>query len=68
MKTGERSILEAMNNGVKLTQEEFEAIRALDEDDMSKIPFQGIMSIVVKQANSLAYCIEKERYKKMKNS
>jgi len=68
LKTGERSILEAMNKGVKLTPEEYEAIRAIDEDDPSKRPFQGIMATVLRQANDLAYSIEKERYKKIKNN
>ena len=62
MSTGDRSILEAMNNGVKFTQEEFEAMRAMDADDSSKKPFQGIMTTVIRQANELAYSIEKERY------
>ena len=68
LSTGERSILEAMNNGVKFTSEEFEAMRALDSDDASKKPFQGIMTTVIRQANELAYSIEKERYKKIKVS
>lgn len=67
LSTGERSILEAMNNGVKFTQEEFEAMHAMDNDDASKKPFQGIMTTVIRQANELAYSIEKERYKKLKN-
>ena len=66
MSTGERSILEAMNNGVKFTAEEFEAMRALDNDDASKKPFQGIMTTVIRQANELAFSIAKERYKKIK--
>jgi len=66
MTTGERSILEAMNNGIKFTPEEFEAMRAMDSDDTSKKPFQGIMTTVIRQANELAYSIEKERYKKIK--
>lgn len=68
MSTGERSILEAMNNGVKFTAEEFEAMRAMDSDDTSKKPFQGIMTTVIRQANELAYSIEKERYKKIKSA
>ena len=68
LKTGDRSILEAMNNGVKFTSEEYEAMKALDDDDAAKKPFQGIMSTVIRQANDLAYSIEKERYKKIKNN
>lgn len=64
--TGDRSVLEAMNRGVKFTQEEFEAMHALDGDDSAKKAFQGIMTTVIRQANELAYSIEKERYKKIK--
>lgn len=67
MKCGERSALEALNNGVKLSVAEYEAIKAIDDDDSSKRVFQDIMVTVVKQANDLAYAIERERYKKIKN-
>lgn len=67
LKGGERSALEALNNGVKLTPLEFEAIKSLDnEEDNSKNPFKSIMTVIVKQANELAYAIEKERYNKTK--
>lgn len=66
LKCGERSALEAMNNGIELTVAEFETIKALDDDDSSKRVFQDIMVTVVKQANDLAYAIERERYKKIK--
>lgn len=68
MSTGDRSLLEAMNNGVKFTTEEYEAMKCLDNDDNSKRPFQGIMTTVIRQANDLAYAIEKERYKKLKEA
>ena len=45
---------------------EYEAIKAIDDDDSSKRVFQDIMVTVVKQANDLAYAIERERYKKIK--
>lgn len=68
LKGGERSALEALNNGVKLTPTEFEAITCLDEDvEASKKPFLSIYTTVVRQANELAYAIEKERYNKIKN-
>ena len=66
LKCGERSALEAMNNGIELTIPEFESIKALDDDDSSKRVFKDIMVTVVKQANDLAYAIERERYKKLK--
>lgn len=69
LKGGERSALEALNNGVKLTPTEFEAITCLDEDvEASKKPFLSIYTTVVRQANELAYAIEKERYNKIKNA
>ena len=68
LKGGERSALEAMNNGVKLSPTEYEAIRILDsDDDNTKNPFKSILAIIVKQANELAYAIERERYNKAKN-
>ena len=67
LKGGERSALEALNNGVHLSPIEFEAINALDEDDNAKNPFKSILTIIVKQANELAYAIEKERYNKLMN-
>jgi hypothetical protein len=69
LKGGERSALEALNNGVKLTPIEFEAITCLDEDvEASKKPFLSIYTTVIRQANELAYAIEKERYNKIKNA
>ena len=67
LKGGERSALEALNNGVKLTPTEFEAIKALDDEDSTKNPFKSILTTIVKQANELAYAIEKERYNKLTN-
>lgn len=65
LKGGERSALEALNNGVKLTPIEFEAITCLDDDSESgKKSFLSIMTTVVRQANELAYAVEKERYNK----
>lgn len=69
LKGGERSALEALNNGVKLTPIEFEAITCLDDDvEASKKPFLSIYTTVIRQANELAYAIEKERYNKIKNA
>lgn len=69
LKGGERSALEALNNGVKLTPTEFEAITCLDDDvESSKKTFMSIYTTIVRQANELAYAIEKERYNKVKNA
>ena len=65
LKFGERSILYAMNNGVILDAEEFEAIKCLDtEKENGGKYFESIMTTIVRQANELAYAIEKEKYNK----
>lgn len=67
LKGGERSALEALNNGVKLTPTEFEAITCLDDaEDNSRKSFMSIYTTIVRQSNELAYAIEKERYNKIK--
>jgi hypothetical protein len=65
LKGGERSALEALNNGVNLTPIEFEAIKALDMSETDSTAFKSIMTIVIKQANELGYAIEKEKYNKI---
>lgn len=66
LKFGERSILNAMNLGIKLSPEEFEAIKCLDtEKETNGKYFESILTTIVRQANELAYSIEKERYNKM---
>ena len=67
LKSAQRSALEALNNGIQLTPTEFEAIKALDDEDSTKNPFKSILTTIVKQANELAYAIEKERYNKLTN-
>lgn len=67
LKGGERSALEALNLGVQLTPTELEAIKCLDDDDSSKKPFVSILTTIVRQANELAYAIEKEKYKNITN-
>lgn len=69
LKGGQKSALEALNNGVKLTPEEFESILILDSDDDSKSCIhRPIMATIVRQANELAYAIERERYRKIKSN
>lgn len=69
LKCGERSALEALNNGVKFTPSEFEAMKALDDEvDNGKKAFNSIITTIVRQANELAYSIEKERYNKIANA
>ena len=67
LKGSERSIIEAMNNGAKLTETEFEAIKSFDEIDANNNMYKSIYTTIVRQANELAYAIEKERYNKIKN-
>lgn len=68
LKFGERSALLAMNKGVFLSPVEFEAICSLDKDGeeaKNRKYVINIMSTIVRQANELAYAIERERYNKL---
>lgn len=68
LKFGERSALSALNLGVKLSPVEFEAICALDkegEEAKNRKYVISILSTIVRQANELAYAIERERYNKL---
>lgn len=68
LKFGERSALNAMNAGVKLTPTEFEAICCLDKDGeeaKNRKYMVNILSTIVRQANELAYAIEKEKFNKL---
>lgn len=68
LKTGERSAMEAMNNGIKLTATEFEMIKALDRNDLSNSNENlSIMTTIIRQANEMAFRIEKERHEQRKN-
>ena len=67
LKAGERSILNAMNSGIKFNAIEFEAMKAMDkdsEDFSSSKYFNNIMTVIIRQANDLAYMIAKEKNKK----
>ena len=68
LKFGERSALNAMNAGVKLSPVEFEAICSLDKDGeeaKNRKYVVNILSTVVRQANELAYAIEREKFNKL---
>lgn len=68
LKFGERSALNALNAGVKLTPTEFEAICSLDkdgEDAKNRKYVVSILATIVRQANELAYAIERERFNKL---
>lgn len=64
IRVGERSILIAMNSGVKFTEFEFEAMRIMDKqnenaDNYSKY-FSGTLSMVIKQANEIIDIINRK--------
>ena len=68
LKFGERSALNAMNAGVKLTPIEFEAICSLDKDGeeaKNRKYVVNILSTIIRQANELAYAIEREKFNKL---
>ena len=68
LKFGERSALNALNAGVKLTPTEFEAVCSLDkdgEDAKNRKYMVDILSMIVRQANELAYAIERERFNQL---
>lgn len=68
LKFGERSALNALNAGVKLTPTEFEAICSLDkdgEDAKNRKYVVSILATIIRQANELAYAIERERFNKL---
>ena len=68
LKFGERSALNALNLGVNLSPIEFEAICCLDkdgEDAKNRKYVVNILTTIVRQANELAYAVERERFNKM---
>ena len=68
LKFGERRALNALNRGVKLSPIEFEAICSLDkdgEDAKNRKYVVDILTTIVRQANELAYAIERERFNKL---
>ena len=62
LKCGLRGALMALNHGVQLTPIEMESITCLDRDDDNGKAFDNIMTTIIRQANELAYAIEKEKY------
>lgn len=67
LKVGERSICMCANAGVKFTPIEFEAMRVLDKegDELKTQKYKlNIISLILLQANELAYAIEKEKFSK----
>ena len=57
-----------MNLGVKLSPVEFEAICSLDKDGeeaKNRKYVVNILTTIVRQANELAYAIEREKFNKL---
>ena len=67
LKAGERSALNACNLGIKFTPIEYESMKALDKDAdefNSGKYYNNIMTVIIRQANDLAYLVAKEKYNK----
>ena len=64
MKIGERSVYYAMKYGVKLSEEEYQAIVNYDkpEDDKQSKWYGSTLATILKQANELAIIEEKNNY------
>lgn len=68
LKFGERSALNALNRGITLSPVEFEAICSLDKDGeeaKNRKYVVDILTTIVRQANELAYAIEREKFNKL---
>lgn len=53
LKLGERSVFMCMNNGINLSEQEFEAIMSIDKDEKKNNSHQNVLYTVVKFVNSL---------------
>lgn len=54
LKSGERSALMCIQNGIELSDDEYDAMRILDKED-DKSCYNSILSTIVKSANMLAF-------------
>lgn len=65
LKVGERSIHLCMKYGIQLSDEEFEAMRIIDRDDLDKNnAFTTPLSLLVRMANQLTTVERYRRYRK----
>lgn len=64
LKFGQRSIIYAVDNGVKFTPEEFEAMTCLEKNTDTNY-FESPIAMIIRQANEFAYAIEKEKHKNL---
>lgn len=53
MKCGERSVYLCMKYGIRLTEQEYEAMKVIDKDDDKTSIFSSPLAIIVKTANQL---------------
>lgn len=60
LKSGERSALMCLQNGIILTDDEFDAMRVLDKDD-DKSYYNSLLSSIVKSANIIAFAELKKK-------
>lgn len=62
LKFGERSLLNATNIGITFTPEEWEAMKALDDEEsnVKSKYFDSNLTMVVRLSNEIAYKIERE--------
>ena len=65
LRVGERSLLIAMNAGVRFSEEEFEAMRIMDKDSDDNYAkyYSTPLSMIVKQANEMLDYINRSRKK-----
>ena len=62
---GDRAIMDAMLMGITVSPIEAEAIKTMDkENEPDNNPYKSILTLLVRQANEIAYAIERERFKK----
>lgn len=69
LRVGERSLLNAYSMGIPFTAQEFEAMRILDRtpEEMTNLRGHlGILSIIIKCSNDIAYALEREQWRKEK--
>lgn len=60
LKSGERSALMCLQNGIDLSDDEYEAMRILDKDD-DKSYYNSLLSSIVKSANMIAFAELKKK-------
>lgn len=63
--TGDRAIMDTMRLGIDISPIEAEAMKAMDkENEIDNNPYKSLLTLIVRQANEMAYAIERERFKK----